>query len=121
MRIAAANVGSATDASALLGVVTKGLQRLRAEVILQQSVIFVIRILHYSFYGIYIFFLLYFDFLSNYFYVDSFIQLFLFNFIFFRELEMSVQLLIKGKTQEEKQQKVIVTYLILFIRLLKQE
>ena len=41
VRIAAANVGSATDASALLGVVTKGLQRLRAEVILQQSVIFV--------------------------------------------------------------------------------
>ena len=34
MRAAAANVGSATDASALLGVVTKGLQRLRAEVIL---------------------------------------------------------------------------------------
>ena len=30
--LAAGNVGSATDASALLGVVTKGLQRLRAEV-----------------------------------------------------------------------------------------
>ena len=60
MRIAAANVGSATDASALLGVVTKGLQRLRAEVILQQSVIFVIRILHYSFYCFYIFYFLFF-------------------------------------------------------------
>ena len=69
--IAAANVGSATDASALLGVVTKGLQRLRAEVILQQSVIFVIRILHYSFYCIYIFFILYFLFFIFYLYLNS--------------------------------------------------